>query len=351
MTSGLRWLPTDHSSSQADPRGRVERLPVDSGCLRGNLLGDPHVRELPVYLPPGYDDEPERRYPVAFYLTGYMGVGESKLGWKAWGRDFAGRLDRMIGSGALGPMIVVFPDCFTLLGGSQYINSSVVGDYDDHLNHELVPLVDRSFRTLPSRESRAVFGKSSGGFGAMVQGMLHPETWGALACHSGDSAFELCFLSDMPRTLNEIAKAGSTADFLREFLNREKHSGAASHALMSLAMAACFDPLPDHPDGFVLPVDLDTGTVIPERWQRWLEWDPVRMIPEHADALRSMRCVYIDCGTRDQYQLHFGARQMRSALRRLDVDCVYEEFPDNHSSIDYRIECSLPRIYASLDLG
>ena len=121
--------------------------------------------------------------------------------------------------------------------------------------------------------------------------------------------------------------------------------------MMSLAMAACFDPLPDHPDGFVLPVDLDTGTVIPERWQRWLEWDPVRMIPDHADALRSMRCVYIDCGTRDQYQLHFGARQMRSALRRLDVDCVYEEFPDNHSSIDYRIECSLPRIYASLDLG
>ena len=349
MTAAPRWLPTDRPGSRRSPRGRVARLSVESDCLRGNSLGDPHVRELPVYLPPGYDDEPQRRYPVAFYLTGYMGVGASKLGWKAWGRDFAARLDDMIGSGALGEIIVAFPDCFTLLGGSQYINSSVVGRYDDHLNQELVPLVDRSFRTLGQRESRAVFGKSSGGFGAMVQGMLHPETWGALACHSGDSAFELCFLGDVPRTLNEIARAGSVAEFLAAFLGREKNSGAASHALMLVAMAACFDPLPDHPDGFILPVDLDTAELIPERWQRWLEWDPVRMIPAHAEALRSLRYLYIDCGTRDQYHLHFGARQMRAALQRHGVDCDYEEFADNHSSIDYRIECSLPRIYAALD--
>ncbi len=256
-----------------------------------------------------------------------------------------------MGAGALGPMIVAFPDCFTLLGGSQYINSSVVGSYDDHLNTELVPLVDRSFRTLANRNSRAVFGKSSGGFGAIVQGMLHPETWGALACHSGDSAFELCFLSEISRTLNEIARAGSVAEFLRSFFARKKNSNAASHALMHLAMAACFDPLPDHADGFVLPVDLDTGELISERWQRWLQWDPVRMIPDHADALRSMRCLYLDCGTKDQYHLHYGARQMKAALDRLNIAHDYEEFPDNHSSIDYRIDESLPRLYAGLQLA
>ena len=151
MASPLRWLPKDHPHAPAGASGRVVQLRVDSQCLLGNLLGDPHVRELPVYLPPGYDDEPQRRYPVAFYLTGYMGVGASKLSWKAWGRDFGRRLDRMIGAGALGPINVAFPDCFTLLGGSQYINSSVVGSYDDHLNTELVPLVDRSFRTFANR--------------------------------------------------------------------------------------------------------------------------------------------------------------------------------------------------------
>lgn len=346
--TALRWLPERPSRP---PGGRIVRLAVDSQCLRGNPLGDPSQRELPVYLPPGYDEEPARRFPVAFYLAGYMGVGASKLSWKAWGRDFTARLDSMIHSGELGPLIVAFPDCFTLLGGSQYINSSVVGRYDDHLNDELIPLLDRSFRTLASRDSRAVLGKSSGGFGAIVQGMLHPESWGAVACHSGDSAFDLCFLTDMPGTLNEIAKAGSVASFLEKFFSKEKHSSAASHTMMSLAMAACFDPLPDHPDGFVLPVSLETGELIPERWQRWMEWDPVRMIPQHAEALRSLRYLLIDCGTRDQYHLHFGARQMHAALQRLDISCEFDEFADNHSGIDYRIEFSLPRIYSSLEVG
>ncbi len=346
--TALRWLP---ERTPPSPKGRVVHLPVESESLRGNALGDPTQRELPVYLPPGYDEDPNRRFPVAFYLAGYMGVGASKLSWKAWGKSFTERLDQMIGSGELGGIIVAFPDCFTRLGGSQYINSAVVGRYDDHLNQELIPLVDRSFRTLPTRDSRAVLGKSSGGFGAIIQGMLHPESWGAVACHSGDSAFDLCFMTDMPRTLNEIAKAGSVAEFLSRFLSREKNSPGASHAMMSLAMAACFDPLPDHPDGFVLPVSLETGEIIPERWQRWLEWDPVQMIPQYADALRSLRYLLIDCGTKDQYHLHFGARQMRAALLRFDVPCEFEEFPDNHSSIDYRIEFSMPRIYSSLQVG
>ena len=344
----FRWLP---AKSQRPPRGRIVSLAVDSQCLRGNPLGDPSQRQLPVYLPPSYDDDPTRRFPVAFYLAGYMGIGASKLSWKAWGKDFTVRLDQMIHSGQLGPIIVAFPDCFTLLGGSQYINSSVVGRYDDHLNDELIPLVDRSFRTLPSLESRAVLGKSSGGFGAIVQGMLHPESWGAVACHSGDSAFDLCFLIDMPRTLNEVARAGSVAEFLRKFISKEKNSHSASHAMMSLAMAACFDPLPDHPDGFVLPVSLDTGELIPERWQRWLQWDPVRMIPQHIEALSALRYLLIDCGTKDQYHLHYGARQMHAALRRAGVACDFEEFSDNHNSIDYRIEFSLPRIYSSLEVG
>ncbi|MBJ93653.1 MAG: esterase [Rickettsiales bacterium] len=332
------------------PPGRIVRLPVESKCLRGNPLGDPDDRQLPVYLPPGYDEDSKRSYPVAFYLAGYMGIGASKLGWKPWQQDFVARLDGLIHRGEIGPLIVAFPDCFTLLGGSQYINSSSVGAYDDHLNLELVPLVDRSFRTLRSRESRAVLGKSSGGFGALVQGMLHPETWGAVACHSGDAGFDLCFLTDMPRTIAEIAKSGSVAAFLSSFLARKKRSASQSHAVMSLAMAACFDPLPDHPDGFVLPVRLDTGELLPERWQRWLDWDPVRMIPRYAEELRSLRYLLIDCGTRDQYHLQFGARQMKAALERLDVPFDYDEFPDNHSSIDYRVEYSLPRLYAALEL-
>jgi S-formylglutathione hydrolase FrmB len=340
--------------SKTPPRiepGRVVRLQVESHHLRGNRLGDPHVRELPVYLPPGYDDEPDRRYPVGFYLAGYLGIGGSQLNWKPWGETLAQRLDRLLAEGRIGPMIVAMPDCFTRLGGSQYVDSATCGDYAAYLVDELVPLVDERFRTGASRDHRAVWGKSSGGFGAMVHGMLYPETWGAVACHSGDSYFEFCFGTDLPRTCAEIGRHGSVRDFITAFAGKNKRSSAETHAMMQVAMAACFDPQPGHPDGFELPVDLHTGLLRQERWDRWLAWDPVRMIPNHTEALRSLRLLFIDCGTRDQYHLQFGARQMDQALHACGVPHVYEEFADNHSSIDYRMDVSLPRLHAAVAQG
>ena len=321
-----------------------------SELLKGNLLGDPVERTLPVYLPPGYDDT-GRRYPVAFYLAGFLGSGHSQLNWKPWHETLPQRLDRLIAEGRIKPLIVAFPDCFTRLGGSQYIDSSVCGPYASHLTKELVPLVDQQFRTAASRDHRAVFGKSSGGFGAIVHGMLHPETWGALACHSGDSYFDFCFLSDLPRTLNEINKHGSVAAFLAAFREKHKRTGAETHAIMHIAMAACFDPQPKHPDRFELPVDLHTGELNRERWDHWMAWDPVRMIPKHADALKSSRLVFVDCGSRDQYHLHYGARQMRDAMSKAGVKYDYEEFTDNHSSIDYRMDVSLPRLSSVISAG
>ena len=319
------------------------RLSVQSRVLESNQLGDPCARELPVYLPPGYDDD-DRRYPVAFCLAGYTGSGETHLAWKGWGESLPDRLDRLHALGQLPPLIVALPDCFTRLGGSQYINSSVSGRYDDHLVQELVPLVDRELRTLPERDRRGVFGKSSGGFGAMVQAMLHPDVWGAAACHSGDAAFDLCFLTGLPTTLDVLARAGSVRAFLDGFPQRTKLGTNEVHAMMHCAMAACFDPQPDHPDGFELPVDLRTGRLREERWARWMAWDPVRLIPQHAPALRGLRHLFIDCGDRDQYHLHYGARQMRDALTLAGVRHEYEEFADNHSGISYRMDVSLPKL-------
>jgi len=328
-------------------RGRVVRIEYASRALQGNRLGDLHVRDVPVYLPPGYGDD-DRRYPVAYCLAGFTGAGESHLNWKGWGETLPQRLDRLQSVGTLGPMIVVFPNCFTSLGGSQYINSSVSGLYDDYIVDEIVPLVDDQFRTLPGRDHRGVFGKSSGGFGAIVQAMLHPDVWGAAVCHSGDAYFEFCFLTDLPRTLNLINKAGGVRGFLGAFNRKPKHSSSEVHAVMHCAMAACFDPQPSHPDGFELPVDLHTGRIREDRWARWLAWDPVRMIPQHAAALKSLELLYIDCGDRDQYHLHFGARQMRDALKALRVRHEYEEFSDNHSAVNYRMDVSLPRLWSAI---
>src|SRR5207244_13290914 len=125
---------------------------------------------------------------------------------KNFSEDGPERAARLIHDNKIGPAIIAFPDCFTALGGNQYVNSSAIGDYADYLTREIVPFVDKQFRTLASRDHRGCFGKSSGGYGAIIHAMKYPQHWGAIADHSGDSYFDFVYWPDSPNTLNELAK-------------------------------------------------------------------------------------------------------------------------------------------------
>jgi enterochelin esterase-like enzyme len=190
---------------KGDP-GTTVVLEHVSKVLRNNPLGDPHVRKLGVWLPPEYDGLGRRRFPVLYDLVGFTGSGLSHIGWKAFGDNVPERAARLIREGKMGPVIIVFPDCFTALGGNQYVNSSAIGAYADYLTREIIPFVDREFRTLASREHRGCFGKSSGGYGAILHGMKYPRYWGAIANHSGDAFFDFVYWHDWPNTLNELMK-------------------------------------------------------------------------------------------------------------------------------------------------
>src|SRR5258708_22628417 len=179
--------------------GRVEMPYLDSQLLRGNLPGDPTERMLPVYLPPGYDDNPGRRYPVIYVLAGHGGSGPLMLAPIAWGESFPERIDRLIRTGTMGPVIAVLPDCWTIFGGAQYLNSSALGPYEDYLIHELIPYVDSHYRTLPEREHRAITAKSSGGYWAFVQFLRQPECFTAFAPPNGGIYLAFCFLSASAR--------------------------------------------------------------------------------------------------------------------------------------------------------
>lgn len=323
------------------PRGRVVLLPVRSRVLRGNPLGDPFVRELPVYLPPGYDDR--RRFPVLFCLAGFTGTGRGLLNDQAWAPGLATRMDALLAARRARPAILAAPDCFTRLGGSQYLNSTALGRYEDHLVEEIVPLVDRAFRTLPAREHRGVLGKSSGGYGALRLGMRRSDLFGALACHSGDMAFEYCYFPDFPKALAGLEKHGGIAGFLRAFDRAPRKTGELLAVLNILAMAAAYSPNPKaRPLRFDLPFDEKTGELRGEVWARWLENDPVRMVEGYADSLKALRVLYFDCGRRDEYNLHLGARILAGRLRRRRVRHVHQEFEDGHMSIVYRYDVSLP---------
>jgi len=329
-------------------RGRIEWTTIRSRVLRGNRPGDSFVRRLPVYVPPGYDDSTVR-YPVLVALAGFTGRGSMMLNEPAWGEALDVRLDRLLAAGRIGPMIVAMPDCFTRFGGSQYIDSSATGRYGTHLVREVVPHLDRTFRTLASARHRGVFGKSSGGYGAFTLGMAHPEIFGAVACHSGDMGFEYCYWTDVPKFLEVVARHGGPEPFLRAFERAPRKTHEMITALNILAMAACYSPNPRRqPLGIDWPVDLETGAPHPEVWARWLGRDPLRLAPRHAERLRRLRLLFFDCGRRDEYNLLWGARQMARQLGRLQVRHVYEEFDDGHMDISYRFDRSLPMLWEAL---
>jgi len=357
------------------PAGRLHVLGHTSRILKGNPLGDPHERSVGVWLPPQYDESEKRRFPVLYDLVGFTGSGLSHTSWKPFGDNVPERAARLIREGRMGPVIIVFPDCFTALGGNQYVNSPAIGNYADYLTQEIIPFVDRQFRTLASREHRGCFGKSSGGYGAIMHGMKYARYWGAIADHSGDACFDFVYWCDWPNTLNELAKHraqrrragrydarreaarkglarglddGRIQRFLRHVWGKEKLSTAEGHCIMNLCMAATYDPDPRAPNGFRVPFNLESGEAIPARWREWRRHDPVNLVAQYRASLKSLRGIYIDCGWRDQYHIHYGSRILSQRLAAAGIRHTYEEFDDNHSDIDYRMDVSLPFLYRAL---
>ena len=327
--------------------GRIETIEIDSQAISNNVLGDPNTRQVAVYLPSGYDDS-DQDYPLMVDIVGYTGSGLAHVGWKAYGESVPQRVERLIAEGKMGPVIVAFPDCFTSLGGNQYINSSVMGNWADFLTAEMIPALEGQFRIKADRSHRAIFGKSSGGYGAMIHGMLYVDYWGAIACHSGDMAFDLVYKGDMPKTAMHLgAFGGNIRAFLDRLGEKRKLGGNDFHTLMILAMAATYDPAPELPYGVRLPVDLETCELDEVLWQNWLNWDPVHLIkkPEVQANLKRLSGLFIDCGDKDQYALIFGARQLTREFDGCKIEHRYEEFADNHSSVDYRMDESLPFLY------
>ena len=170
----------------------------ESAILRSNPLNDPHTRDIIVYIPPEYSRSYSKGYITVFVLAGFGGNGSSILNIDPLGENIERRMNRLISDGKCGPMILVLVDCFTRFGGNQYMNSSATGRYEDYITKEIVPFIDQNYNT----SSRSVMGKSSGGYGSLMLGMRNPEVFQGLVDHSGDAAFEYCYLPDFPKALD-----------------------------------------------------------------------------------------------------------------------------------------------------
>lgn len=309
-------------------QGKVVWVEHDSKVLQSNPLGDPHRRRFPVYVPHDYEAS-EQRYPVIFGLTGFTGTGAGYLNRAFLRPAFDEILDDLIGNRGMPGVIYAMPDCITSYGGSQYVNSSAVGKYEDYIVHELVPFIDKEFRTT---ERRACVGGSSGGVGSFSLAAKHPDVFQAYADHSGDSAFEYCFLGDVPKYIQAMEKFDYKVENfvpkMRDILPKDDKF----HVLINMtAMAACYSPNPDvKPLGFELPFDPKNGKLRPEVWKKWEKFDPVHMVEPLAENLRKLRFQYIDCGTRDQFHLYLGSRQLTAKLTQFGIKHHYEEYDSDH---------------------
>jgi Putative esterase len=328
----------------ADLWGRLDEHLVTSELLRGNPLGDPHERPLWVYVPPGYESEPDRRYSSIYVIQGYTGHVAMWRNRTAFRQPFLETADQVFAQGQAPPAIVVYVDAWTAYGGSQFVDSPGTGLYHSYLCDEVVPWVDAHYRTSAAAGHRGIMGKSSGGFGAMITPMLRPDLFGGLASHAGDSLYEFCYIPGFAKAVRFLREYDADV-FLwwDDFRSRVPFSKEEDEdLLLLLGVTACFSARPDGTPE--LPFDPRTGVLRDDVWTKWLAWDPVRMVPRYADAIRSLRAVWIDGGTKDEWFLDIGAEAFRHAIAEVGVadDVVhFELFSAKHGGIDYRYPLSL----------
>jgi len=317
--------------------GTLDRLVIASEALDGNPLGDPERRPLFVYRPPGVEPDHPKPLPSVYVIQGYTGQLDMWLSRQPFEPTMIERLDAMFASGECPDAIVVFVDAWTSYGGSQFLNSTGTGRYLDYLCDEVVAFVDERYPTAASRDHRGLTGKSSGGYGAMVVPMLRPDVFGALASHAGDALFESCYLPGFPKAARQLRDAfeGSWEAFFEAIRATDPARWEWVHLIEAYGYAAAYSPDPDVPGRALLPFDVN-GRLVEDVWAQWLTHDPVRMAPRHADALRSMKRIYLDAGRRDEYFLDLGTTAFAAELDKLGVAHSVELFDGTHARLTYR---------------
>jgi len=294
----------------------VERIKIHGQALEGNLESNAVDREAIVFLPPGYNQNRTRRYPVLYALHGYS------IGAEQWSQEIhvPQTIEGAFAKGAR-EMIVVLPDSKTVHNGSMYSSSATTGDFENYVARDVVSYIDAHYRTIATRDSRGLVGHSMGGYGATRIGMKHADVFGSLYIMSP------CCLS--PRGGGRGAPAPNAAN--EEALAAVKTPADSAKLPFGLraqlASAAAWSPNPQNPP---LYLDLPVGDQAPAVLAKWAANAPLAFVDQYIPALKRYRAIAIDVG--DQDGLRVDAGRLHDALDRYGVANTFEIYPGTHTS-------------------
>lgn len=331
-------------------RGNLVVERIESRLLEGNPLGDPAVRNMPVYLPPMYHSR-TRTYPLLLALSGLFGSSPSWLSFRAFDENMIQIADRLIHEGRIPPMVIAFPDCSTRYGGSQYIDSTGTGPYMRHIVEELLPWLEQHYCVSADRNAHAVAGKSSGGFGALRLAMAHSDRFAHCLSSAGDLHFDMTLRPELAAWPSVMARLGGFEPFLDSIAGLRKLGSDEAAGLNVIALSSCYSPDATAGPGFALPLDADSGELDEDVFARWLDQDPVWRVTRNAgdqEALGSQKTLYIEAGDRDEYHADLGARVMAGRCRAAGIEVRHESYAGGHFGATWRWEAMLEVLAAGL---
>jgi S-formylglutathione hydrolase FrmB len=314
-----------------------QELALTSKALNGNALGDPAERPLFVWTP----EDTTRRYPTVYVLHAHMRSARWWFNVTPFETSYPEDVERLAPEA-----VVVLVDGWTSVGGSQWIDSAGIGAYGTYLREEVVPFVESQFPTVPEAHARALQGKSSGGYGALVTALERPDLFGAAAAHAPDSLFDVTVAHGFPAAARALRDSfgRSPVRFWESFSGLRSPTDALLVEVLSASLA--------YSEG-ELPFDIDTGELVPEVWERWLAHDPVRLIASHGAAAAGLGRVWLDAGNADEYFLDLGAGAVRRALSAAGLadDRVHFELYDGgHGGASWRYPLSLDWLLRGLSM-
>ncbi|MGB9596760.1 MAG: alpha/beta hydrolase [Candidatus Poribacteria bacterium] len=298
--------------------GKIITDQITSLALKDNKLGDRNIRDMVIYLPPDYDSS-DKHYPVLYLLHGF-GSSERFYVDSVTEEFIVFMLDTLIQSKIIKEMIIVMPDGSNKYGGSFFLNSELIGNYEDYIAIEIPNYIDKKYRTIRDRDACVIAGASMGGYGSVTLAMKHPEVYSAVTALSPPLAFEIMMKDIIPQVIKENPDGMMGPNSKRQYSD------------YIYALSAALSPNLNNPPFFVdLPFEYPSGNVIEPIKQKWLESDPLTMLKKDSSSLKRMKGIYIDVGNKDYLGFKDGADEFHKTLTELGINHEYVVFDGGHS--------------------